>query len=110
VAGELDKSIAPLQRAAELAPNGDLFIRLGEVQAQRKDWPAVIAAVQRGIDKGQLKDPGSAQLMLGIAHYSQKSYDDAVPYLARARLADKHRSMADTYLEAIRARQPRMPL
>jgi tetratricopeptide (TPR) repeat protein len=106
-AGELDKSIGPLQRASELAPNGDLFIRLAEVQAQRKDWPAAIAAVQRGIDKGELKDPGSAQLLLGIAHYSQKSYDDAVPYLARARLADKHRPMADTYLEAIRARQPR---
>jgi tetratricopeptide (TPR) repeat protein len=29
-AGELDKSVAPLQRAAELAPNGDTFVRLGE--------------------------------------------------------------------------------
>jgi tetratricopeptide (TPR) repeat protein len=109
-AGELERSIAPLQRAAELAPNGETFVRLGEVQAQRKDWPAAIAAIQRGIDKGQLEDPGNAQLWLGIAHYSQKSYDDAVPFLERARRAAKHQPLADSYLQAIRARQPQMSL
>jgi len=50
-AGELDKSVAPLQRAAELAPSGDTFVRLGELQGQRDDWPAAIAAIQRGVDK-----------------------------------------------------------
>jgi TolA-binding protein len=76
---------------------------LGEVHAQRDDWPAAIAAVQRGVDKGQLKDPGNAQLWLGIAHYSQKSFEAAVPFFERARLSDKHRPMADNYLQAIRA-------
>jgi len=104
-AGELDRSIAPLQRAAELAPNGDAFVRLGEVQAQREDWPAAIAAIQRGVEKGQLKDPGNAQLWLGIAHYSQERYDDAVPFLERARQAAKHQPLADNYLQAIRARR-----
>jgi tetratricopeptide (TPR) repeat protein len=104
-AGELERSIAPLQRAAELAPTGETFVRLGEVQAQREDWPAAIAAIQRGIDKGQLKDPGNAQLWLGIAHYSQQRYEDAVPFLERARQAAKHQPLADNYLQAIRARR-----
>jgi tetratricopeptide (TPR) repeat protein len=102
-AGEFDKSIAPLQRAAELAPTGDAFVRLGEVQVQREDWSAAIAAIQRGVDKGDLKDPGSAQLMLGIAHYSQKEYETAVSFFQRARQSDKHRQIADSYLQAIRA-------
>ena len=102
-AGELDKSVAPLERAAELAPSGDTFVRLGELQGQRDDWPAAIAAIQRGVDKGQLKDPGNAQLWLGIAHYSQKNYEAAVPFFERARQSDKHRAMADNYLQAIRA-------
>jgi tetratricopeptide (TPR) repeat protein len=102
-AGEFDKSVTPLQRAAELSPSGDTFIRLGEVQVQREDWDAAIAAVQRGVDKGQLKDPGNADLILGIAHYSQKSYDAARPFFESARRADKHRQIANTYLEAIRA-------
>jgi tetratricopeptide (TPR) repeat protein len=102
-AGELDKSLAPLRRAAELSPSGDLFVRLGEVHVQLQDWDGVIAAVARGIDKGALADPGNADLMLGIAHYSRKSYADAVPFFERARRFDKHRSMADSYLQAIRA-------
>ena len=111
-AGELDKSIAPLQRAAELSSSGDTFVRLGEVQAQRDDWPAAIAAIQRGIEKGQLKDPGNADLWLGIAHYSQKSFDAAVTFFERARRSDRHRQLAESYLQAIRALQPQrqMPL
>jgi len=102
-AGEFDKSLPPLQRAAEMSSTGDMFIRLGEVQVQREDWPAAITAVQRGVDKGQLKDPGNAQLMLGIAHYSQKEYAAARPFFERARQSDKHRQIADSYLQAIRA-------
>jgi len=102
-AGEYDKSITPLTRAAELASSGDAFIRLGEVQVQREDWPAAISAIQRGVDKGQLKDPGNAQLMLGIAHYSQKEYAAARPFFERARQSDKHRQIADSYLQAIKA-------
>jgi tetratricopeptide (TPR) repeat protein len=102
-AAEFDKSIPPLQRAAEMAPNGDTFVRLGEVQVQREDWPAAITAIQRGVDKGQLKDPGNAQLMLGIAHYSQKEFAAARPFFERARQSDKHRQIADSYLQAIRA-------
>jgi tetratricopeptide (TPR) repeat protein len=102
-AGEFDKSVAPLTRAAELAPNGDLFVRLGEVQVQREDWPAAVAAIQRGVDKGQLRDAGNAQLMLGIAHYSQKNYGDARTFFQRARQSDRHRAVAESYLQAIEA-------
>ncbi|HUQ53577.1 MAG TPA: tetratricopeptide repeat protein [Gammaproteobacteria bacterium] len=102
-AGEFDKSIAPLQRAAEMSSSGDTFIRLGEVQVQREDWPAAITAVQRGVDKGQLKDPGNAQLMLGIAHYNQKEYAAARPFFERARQSERHRNIAESYLQAIRA-------
>jgi tetratricopeptide (TPR) repeat protein len=102
-AGEYEKAIPPLTRAAEMASSGDAFIRLGEVQVQREDWPAAIAAVQRGVDKGQLKDPGNAQLMLGIAHYSQKEFAAARPFFERARQSDKHRQIADSYLQAIKA-------
>ncbi|HEY3518429.1 MAG TPA: tetratricopeptide repeat protein [Gammaproteobacteria bacterium] len=100
-AAELDRSVAPLERAAELSATGDLFVRLGEVHVQREDWAAAIAAAQRGLDKGQLKDAGSAQLMLGIAHYRQNELDDAVPFLQRARQTEKHRQMAESYLQVI---------
>ena len=62
-----------------------------------------MSAVQGGVEKGQLKDPGNAQLMLGIAHYSQKEYAAARPYFERARQSDRHRQIAESYLQAIRA-------
>jgi tetratricopeptide (TPR) repeat protein len=105
-AGELEAAVAPMQRAAELAANGDVFVRLGELHVQREDWPAAIGAVERGIAKGALRDPGNAELMIGVAHYNQQSYQDAVPFLERARRSDRHRQIAESFLQAIAARQP----
>jgi tetratricopeptide (TPR) repeat protein len=102
-AGELEKSLAPLQRAAELAATGDLWVRLGEVHVQRDDWTGAITAVERGVAKGQLKDPGNAQLMLGIAHYNRKEYSAARPFFERARQSERHRQLADSYIKAIQA-------
>jgi tetratricopeptide (TPR) repeat protein len=101
-AGEYDKAVPPLTRAAELAASGDGFVRLGEVQAQREDWPAAIAAIERGVAKGQLRDAANAQLWLGIAHYTQKNYAAAVPFFERSRATERYRQTSQQYLDAIR--------
>lgn len=41
--------------------------------------------------------------MLGIAHYNQKNYDEARPFFQRARQSERHRQVADSYLQAIQA-------
>jgi hypothetical protein len=73
------------------------------VHVQRDDWTGAISAVERGVAKGQLKDPGNAQLMLGIAHYQKKEYGAARPFFERARQSERHRQLADSYLKAIQA-------
>jgi tetratricopeptide (TPR) repeat protein len=102
-AAEYDRAIAPLQRAAELANTGDLFVRLGEVQVQREDWPGAIAALQRGIDKGQLRDTGNAQLMMGLALFNQKNYREAREWFNRSRTSEKHRKLSTDYIALIDA-------
>jgi tetratricopeptide (TPR) repeat protein len=102
-AGELEKSISPLQRAAEISSTGDMFVRLGEVNVQREDWPAAQAALERGMSKGQLKDMANAQLLMGIVLFSQKKLNDAKPYFERAANSEKHRQMARGYLQLIQA-------
>jgi tetratricopeptide (TPR) repeat protein len=103
-AAELEKAIAPLTRAAEIAQSGDLFVRLGEVQVNREEWAAAQAALQRGIDKGQLKDLGSAQLMMGIALFNQEKFAEATPWFQRARNVEKHRNNAGAYLQLIQSK------
>ena len=101
-AREFAKATGPLQRAAEMASNGDLFVRLGEVQIQRNEWAAATTALQSGLRKGGLKDTGNAQLLLGIAQFNQKNYGAAQESFTRARNFEKHRKMADGYLQLIK--------
>jgi hypothetical protein len=86
-----------------VSDTGDLFIRLGEVQMQREDWPGMQTAVQKALDKGQLKDTANAQLLMGISLYQQKKCNDAKSWLQKARSVEKTRSMATGYLQLCEA-------
>jgi tetratricopeptide (TPR) repeat protein len=102
-AGELDKAIDPLQKGGELASSGDMLVRLGQVHLERQDWEAAKAAIDSGINKGKLTDAGGAQLLMGIAFFNEKKFADARPWFERAARAEKHRSIAQTYLQIIEA-------
>jgi tetratricopeptide (TPR) repeat protein len=104
-ARDFDKAINPLNKAAELASTGDVYVRLGEVQIQRSKWAEAAQALQSGIRKGSLKDGGNANLLLGIAHFNQKNYGAAAEALNRARGYEKHRKMADGYLQLIKVQK-----
>jgi tetratricopeptide (TPR) repeat protein len=104
-AREYDKSIDPLGKAAELADNGELFVRLGEVEVQRSEWANASAALTKGINKGGLKDVGNAQLMLGIALYNQKQMAQAKSWFEKARSSAKQKRTAEGYLQIIRAQE-----
>jgi len=97
-AREYDKAIPPLRRAADLSASGDLWVRLGEVQMQREDWEGASEALRRGLEKGRLEDPGNAQLLLGIASYSQKKPQEARTWFQRAREHGKTRAQAEGWL------------
>jgi tetratricopeptide (TPR) repeat protein len=100
-AREYDKSIAPLRRAAEMSPDGELFVRLGEVQIQRREWDAAAEALRLGMDKGKLKDPANAQVLMGIALYSQNKHGAARDWFVRASQSSKHGQTARSYIAAI---------
>jgi tetratricopeptide (TPR) repeat protein len=98
---DFKKAIPPLQRAAELSPSGDAAVRLGEVYLQNEDWENAASAVKRGIDKGKIKNPGNANLLVGIALYSQKKPKEAKGWFERARGFDNTRQAADGWLRQI---------
>jgi len=102
-AREYKKSLGPLGRAAELSDDGDLFVRMGEVQVQLNEWAAASDAIKRGINKGSLQDLGHAQLMLGIALYNQKECSQAAEWFRKVSPSNKQRKTADGYLQMIRA-------
>ncbi|MFA5630806.1 MAG: tetratricopeptide repeat protein [Porticoccaceae bacterium] len=102
-AREFAKAVTPLKKAADMSASGDLYVRLGEVEVQRSEWKAAVSALQNGLRKGKLKDTGNAQILLGIANFNLKDYKAAQQAFNQAKNFDKHKKMADGYLQLIKA-------
>lgn len=100
-AREFDKAVTPLQKAAQMAGNGDLFVRLGEVNTQRENWEEAAQAFRNAIDKGGLRDAGNAHLMLGISLYNQKKNKEALEWFRRASNSAKHKKTANGFIQLI---------
>jgi tetratricopeptide (TPR) repeat protein len=102
-AGELDKAVAPLENAARVANTGDAHVRLAVVHVAREDWNAAIAALHAGLGRGSLTDQGQADLLMGVALFRLKRYDEARGYFETASATARHRPAAEDYLRAIDA-------
>ncbi len=104
MAKEFDEAVAPLTRAAELDDSGRIYLRLAEVHIQRERWEEAAESLQLAIEKGNLPNPGQAELLMGISYYSQKRPDDAVGWFVKAKRFDATKAEATTWLNHI-ARQ-----
>jgi tetratricopeptide (TPR) repeat protein len=104
-ARDYDKALPPLSRAASSAPNGDLYVRMAELQLNKANWKGAEEALRQAVSKGNLKDPGNTQLMLGIALFSQDQTKQAREAFARAAQFPKTRQQADVWIKAIDSKQ-----
>lgn len=100
-AREYDRAVAPLETAGRIADAGDLYVRLAQVHIQREKWAEAAHALREALDKGGLRNPGDAQLLMGIAFYSQKRPEQARRWFARARKHDATRDEANTWIKYI---------
>ncbi|MGH0029840.1 MAG: tetratricopeptide repeat protein [Myxococcota bacterium] len=91
---EYDRSLPPLQRAAELSEDGNLFVRLGQVHLQREEWDLAAANLRKGLERGSLDAPGTALLLLGISTYNDGRPGEARSFFNRARQHEKSKKAA----------------
>ena len=92
-AREYDAALGPLTKAAELAENGNLYVRLEQVYLEVENWKSARKALEAGIAKGKLRDRGNAELLLGISNFNQKRYKSA---RSAFELAMKDEKVADS--------------
>ena len=71
-------SLARQEKDAANAKTGEAELRVGQAYISYGQIPQGLAAVQRGIAKGGLKNPAEAQLVLGIAHLRAGNKAEAV--------------------------------
>ena len=77
LARERAKAEKPLEQAGARSADGALYFRLAQVQVERENWAAARTSLTRALEKGNLSDPGNAQLLLGIAWASDSKWDEA---------------------------------
>ena len=83
-ARDYEKSIAPLNQAAQSAETGDLYVRLGEAYLELREPNKAREAVLKGIEKGRLTNGGRANLILGMAYHDLKNDGAALTAFQRA--------------------------
>ena len=83
-AREDQKAIPPLRKAAGMADDGELYIRLAQSHINLEQWKDAAAAVQKGLKLGGLKRDDQANIMLGMALFNQKQLEQARRAFQRA--------------------------
>ncbi len=76
-ASEVSKAIPYLERAATLAKNGTIYVRLGEAYIEDQKWDKAETALESAFSKGGLENKAQANYLHGIALYNQNKLNDA---------------------------------
>jgi len=109
-ANEHKKAIPALEKAANLSDKGLLYARLAGVHFDAGDFSKAVAASKKADEKGGLKRKDNNLMLMGMASFNIKDFEDALQAFRRAKSSRK--SFADarkweTYtlseLERIRA-------
>jgi len=69
-AKEYSKAIPPLERAAARDDSGKLYVRLGRLRMERREWGEAVTSLEQALAKKKLIGRGRATLLLGISQYS----------------------------------------
>lgn len=79
------KSIPPLERAAGMASDGELYVRLAQSQLNLDRWDDAIGSINKAINKGGIKRRDLAYIMLGMAQINKKKWTEALSAFGSAR-------------------------
>ena len=107
MAREYKRSIVPLENAAKLSDDGELYIRLAQVNIQLDDHENAIDAIEAALKKGGLKRPGLAQILLGMSYYNIDQLGEATKSFRKAAKDKDHRKTATQWINYLRKESDR---
>ena len=100
-AKENDKAIPVMMAAAKLSADGELDAQLAQIYLNTEQWDKAIAASQKALEKGGLRNEGTVHLVLGMAHFNVGDYNIALNELAEAEKHSSSRGMAKQWLKFV---------
>jgi len=98
-AREGDAALEPLAKAGELAPDGEMYMLLGQLHLQRDRFEPALEALHKALAKATPAQKGSVQLMIGVAQLGADRLDEAERAFQAAANDKKVQSAAQSYLK-----------
>ncbi len=102
VAREFKRAVDPLARAAKLSDDGELYIRLAQVNIELDRHADAIKAIQAGLKKGELDREDRAQTLLGMSYYNIDKLQDATKAFRAAAKDKRSRKAATQWINFLR--------
>jgi hypothetical protein len=100
-ARERKRARPALEQAARLSGAGEIWMRLAQVQLDQEQWAEARESLAAALRKGGLKNPGQAQLLLGVASASEERWQEARAAFAAAQRHDATRQVATQWLASV---------
>ena len=97
-AQERQAAIDVFKKLTKVTSDGEAFIAMGNLYYQEDEIEKAIEAINKGLDKGDLKNPGFAQLTLGQALFELQRFNEARDVFTKA-----SKSKKDTVKKSARA-------
>lgn len=108
LAKEYDKAEDALNRAAQRADDGELYLRLAQIHAEQAEWNEALAAARRAVERGNLKRPDQARMTEGLALYNMDRLDEAKVAFSRASRYEQSEAAARQWTSYIAREQERL--
>jgi tetratricopeptide (TPR) repeat protein len=102
-AKENEKAIPAMMAAAALAKDGELDAQLAQIYLNQEQWNKAIESSQKALQKGSLRNEGTVHLVLGMAHFNQGDYNQALNELAEAEKHNSSKGMAQQWLRFVQS-------
>jgi tetratricopeptide (TPR) repeat protein len=100
-AREDDKAIPPLQQAAELSGDGELYVRLAQAHINLEHWDDAAKAIQEGLRLGGISREDTANIMLGMALFNQDKLSLARRAFQSASSDNRSRRTAQQWIQYV---------
>lgn len=106
-AREVAKSIPMMEKAAAQSDEGELYVRLGNVYLDGDQFSKAADSVQKGLQKGGVKRPDQARLVLGMSYFNLGEYDKARRAFREAGKDERSAKYSQQWLKYITSEEDR---
>ena len=107
MAGDEARAIPPLEAAAAKEDDGKLYLRIARLHMDLYQWKPAEVAARKALDRGGLKEPGDAWLLVGMALARGDKLDAARIAFVEAAKHDSSEKWARQWLRFVEVEQER---